>query len=76
MSKWVEDTMYEITTSIKEKGIEKEFHKEYAKLDPKKWKWKPVVEKYEYVYYTILNANKEKGYENKHLDKKRRSNKR
>ena len=76
MSKWQEDTLYEITQSIKEMGIEKEFHREYKKLDPEKWKWKPVVEKYEHVYYKILNSIKEKGYENKHLDKQKRSNKR
>ena len=56
MSKWQEDTLYEITQSIKEMGIEKEFHREYKKLDPEKWKWKPVVEKYEHVYYKILNS--------------------
>ena len=27
MSKWQEDTLYEITQSIKDMGIEKEFHR-------------------------------------------------
>ena len=76
VSKWVEDTLYEITMSIKEKGIEKEFHEEYKKLNPKDWKWKPVVDKYEYVYNILVNKTEEKGYENTHLDKKNRGNKR
>ena len=54
MSKWQEDLMYEITMSIKERGQEKEFRKELKKLNYEtKWKWRPISEKYEYVYTKI-----------------------
>jgi len=76
MSKWAEDTLYEITMSINEKGLRKEFDKEYKKLDQKQWKWRPVADKYEHVYNIVVNKTKEKGYENTHLDKENRGNKR
>ena len=54
MSKWQEDMLYEITMSIKEKGIEKKFQKELKKLsNSSKWKWRPIAERYEQAYNTV-----------------------
>ena len=54
MSKWQEDTMYEITMSIREKGIEKKFRNELKKLSSSSnWKWRPIAERYEHAYNKV-----------------------
>ena len=54
MSKWQEDLLYEITMSVKEKGIRKEFDRQLKKMDKQvKHKYKSVSEKWEYAYNKI-----------------------
>ena len=54
MSKWQEDLLYDITMSIKRKGIRKEFNKQLKKMDKQvEHKYKSVSEKWEYAYNKI-----------------------
>ena len=55
MSKWQEDVLYEITMSVNQKGLEKEFNKQLKKMRTQpKHKWKTISEKYEYAYRKII----------------------
>ena len=59
MSKWQEDILYEITMSVNNKGLQKEFDKQLLKMRTQtKHKWKTISEKYEYAYNKI-NTKKE-----------------
>ena len=56
MSKWEEDTIYEITMSIKDRGVEQEFHKQLKRMRTQpEWMYKTVSERYEYAYRKVLN---------------------
>jgi len=55
MSKWQEDILYEITMSVNNKGLQKEFNKQLNKMRTQpKHKWKSISEKYEYAYRKII----------------------
>ena len=55
MSKWSEDILYEITMSVKEKGLRKQFDKQLKKMSKQsKHKYKSVSEKWEYAYNKII----------------------
>jgi hypothetical protein len=72
-----EDFWYEITESIEKHGIRKEFDKQLEKMrGQEKHKYTETMARWEYAFQKVLKQKKEKGYENKHLDKKRRSSKR
>ena len=56
MSKWQEDTMYEITMSVQREGVEREFHKQLKKMRTQpEWKYKTISERYEYAYRVVTN---------------------
>ncbi len=76
MTKQSEDTMYMIHTELTESKLWDKFNKQLKKMDNQgKHKYKEICERWEYAFNKI-KTTKEKGYENTHLDKKRRSNKR
>tara|TARA_R110002073_G_scaffold320000_1_gene494940 strand:+ start:113 stop:289 length:177 start_codon:yes stop_codon:yes gene_type:complete len=55
MSKWEEDTIYEITMSIKDRGVEQEFYSQLNKMKTQpEWKHKTVAERFEYAYKAIV----------------------
>ena len=50
MSKWEEDTMYNIYTEVEQKGLRTKFDKQMKKmLKQPKHKWKTMCEKQEYA---------------------------
>ena len=56
MSKWQEDTMYEITMSVQREGVEREFQIQLKKMRTQpEWKYKTISERYEYAYRKITN---------------------
>jgi hypothetical protein len=58
MSKWQEDTLYEITMSIKKLGLAKEFNEVMQRIRTQpEHKYKTVSERYEYAY-RVVNENK------------------
>ncbi len=72
-----EDFWYEITESIEKHGIRKEFDKQLEKMrGQEKHKYTETRARWEYAFQKVLKQKKEKGYENKHLDKQKRSRKR
>tara|TARA_R100001082_G_C4325072_1_gene142918 strand:- start:669 stop:884 length:216 start_codon:yes stop_codon:yes gene_type:complete len=71
MSDKVEDILYQ----AHEEGIWKEVMQVSKSLDNNGKSYYTVADKFEEAYWIVKNK-KEKSYENKHLDKKRRGNKR
>ena len=58
MSKWQEDLLYEITISVKELGLQKEFDKQMTKMrDQAKHMYKTMSERYEYAYNKITTKD-------------------
>ena len=54
MSKWEEDTMYNIYTEVEQKGLRAKFDKQMKKmLKQPKHKWKTMCEKQEYALNQI-----------------------
>ena len=54
MSKWEEDTMYNIYTEVEQKGLRKKFNKQLKKMQKQsQWKWKTVCERQEYALKQI-----------------------
>ena len=55
MSKWSEDTMYEITMSVENRGLRKQFDEQLKKMRTQpQHKHKTMSEKYEYAYSRII----------------------
>ena len=55
MSKWSEDTMYEITMSVENRGLRKQFDEQLKKMRTQpQHKHKTMSEKYEYAYNRIV----------------------
>lgn len=55
MSKWSEDTMYQITMSVDKRGLKKQFHKQLKKMRAQtQHQHKSMSEKYEYAYSKII----------------------
>ena len=67
MSDKVEDILYQ----AHEEGIYEEVMAVSKSLNDSKRSWPTVGDKFEEAYY-LVKKQKEKGYENTHLDKKRR----
>jgi len=58
MSKWQEDTLYEITMSIKELGLQVKFNKQMEKMRTQSHHThKTVSERYEYAYNKITKED-------------------
>jgi len=56
MSKWQEDTLYEITMSVQALGLAVKFNKQIKKMQTQPHhKHKTVCERYEYAYSKIKN---------------------
>ena len=73
MSDKVEDILYQ----AHEEGIYEEVMAVSKSLNDGKRSWPTIGDKFEEAYYLVKKQKqKEKGYENTHLDKKRRGNKR
>ena len=54
MSKWQEDTMYEIHQDVESRGIRKQFDKQLKKMNKQpKHKYKDIVERWEYAYNKV-----------------------
>ena len=55
MSKWSEDTMYQITMSVETHGLQKQFHQQLKKMRAQpRHQHKTMSEKYEYAYSRII----------------------
>ena len=55
MSKWSEDTMYEITMSVESRGLRKQFDQQLKKMRAQpQHKHKTMSEKYEYAYNRLV----------------------
>ena len=55
MSKWSEDTVYEITMSVESRGLRKQFDKQLKKMRTQpRHQHKTMSEKYEYAYSRII----------------------
>jgi hypothetical protein len=56
MSKWTEDTMYEITMSVENRGLRKQFDEQLKKMRAQpQHQYKTMSEKYEYAYKKVVN---------------------
>ena len=58
MSRYTEDTMYEIHTEITQSGLRDKFDKQLKKMSKQsKHKWKSVCEKWEYALKRVKEDN-------------------